>query len=926
MNKKILIIDTFAIIFRAFYAFIKNPLRTSKGIPTSAIFGFLRMIIKILKTYNPEYLVFALDSPDKTFRHKIYTEYKANRVTPPDDLKVQIPLILELITKMQFHSIQYNGYEADDVIGTLCTRLKNEKDMDVWVVTGDKDILQLVEGNIKVITTSKGITETVIYDSEKVKERWGVYPDKIIDLFALMGDSSDNIPGVKGIGPKTAQELIENYNSLEGIYQNIDGISKKKIKENLIQYEADALLSRELVTIKTDLDFPLNLTDFEWNHLSYENIIPFFEEYELHSILKDEFFSNTKQDLNQVPDKKLDIAKSQMNMNNRGTYHLISKKSLFDQLINDINKSKYLSIDLETTSEDPMKARIIGISFCIESGIAYFVPVYPDGDSDLFDTHAWKDYLKDYDIDLRYLKSQLKMICEDKTIQKIGQNIKYDYMVFKRDWDITIHPIYFDTMIASYVLDTGRSSHGMDYLAESLLNYKTVKYKDIVDKGKTLLDVDLPVVSHYAGEDADITYRLYKLFKPQIDNSVMKDLYYSIELPLIEVLAHMEIAGVSIDQTHFKSMSKDIKQRLDSLQKEIWELSGREFNINSTQQLSEILFTKLGLKHGKKTKTGYSTDVDVLEELANEHQVPMHLLEYRKLAKLKSAYLDSIPKMIDENTHRIHTSFNQTIAQTGRLSSIKPNLQNIPIKEEIGRNIRKGFLAHKGFYIISADYSQIELRILAHMSQDEMLLKAYCEDRDLHTQTASLIYEKVEADISSDERRIAKTINFSVIYGIGARALAKDLKIPNSDAKKFIDQFFKAYSGVTHYIDQQKKLAYEQGYVETLFHRIRYIPEIRSSNNRNRSYGERLAVNTPIQGSSADIIKIAMINIHKDIQQKNLQTMMTIQVHDELVFEVPERELDIMKSIIVDRMQNAVKLSVPLKVSISNGRNWDEAH
>ncbi|MDH4128156.1 MAG: DNA polymerase I, partial [Spirochaetota bacterium] len=513
----------------------------------------------------------------------------------------------------------------------------------------------------------------------------------------------------------------------------------------------------------------------------------------------------------------------------------------------------------------------------------------------------------------------------DVNIKKIGQNIKYDYIILKR-YGIEIKSIVFDTMIASYVLDPGRRSHGMDYLAEELLNYKTIHYKDIVVKGNTLLDVDFSTVVQYASEDADITFRLYEKFKPMIDSSSFKDLYYNVELPLITVLARIELNGVNINPDYFRKMSKEIDERLKYLEKEIWELSDRVFNINSTKQLGEVLFIKLGLKPKKKTKTGFSTDVSVLEELAEEHQVPFLLLEYRKLVKLKTAYLDSIPKLINKNTNRVHTSFNQTITQTGRLSSNNPNLQNIPIKEEVGRAIRKGFIAQDKNYIMSADYSQIELRILAHVSQDSKLIKAYKEDLDIHVQTASLIFRKPESEINNDERRIAKTINFSVIYGIGARKLAKDLKISTKLAKDFIDHYFREYAGVINYIEKQKKLCFEQGFVETIFHRIRYIPEIKSSNNRDRSFGERLAVNTPIQGTSADLIKMAMVNIDKELQEKKLKSMMTIQVHDELVFEVPENELGIMKELVVRNMESVAKLSIPLKVSISYGLNWDEAH
>ena len=911
-RKKLLIVDSFALIFRAFYAFIKNPLRTSRGEPTSAIFGFVRMLIKVIKDYQPDYLVMALDSPGKTFRNDIYEEYKANRKDTPEDLKIQIPQIIELIDKFKVASLIKEGFEADDIIGTLCEKYKNTEDVDIYVVTGDKDILQLVEGNIRVLTTSKGISELKEYDREAVKEKWGVYPENIVELFALMGDSSDNVPGVKGVGPKSALDLLEQYHNLEGIYENIEKITKKKLKENLIEFHANAVLSKELVTIDRHVPLDLALEDFANTDLAQEEAVEALKSFELHSVLKDEVFvrggfSDTSDtpDLNGMPTKD-DTLKRVPNED----YKAILTVKDWQAVQKEISDSGLVSIDLETTSENPNLAEIIGISFSTKEKTGYYLPL----------AHEVAQ-----EIERDVILADLKRLCEDKEVRKIGQNIKYDYMILRR-YGIECCSIIFDTMIASYILNPARKSHGMDHLAMEFLGHHTIKYKDIVGKGETLLDVDFDMVVQYAAEDADITLRLYQIFKPAIDSSSMRDLYYNVELPLVTVLGRIELAGVVIDKNYFRTMSQDFAERLNLLESEIWELSGQEFNINSTKQLSEILFTKLGLEAKKKTSTGFSTDVSVLEKLAEEHQVPLLLLEFRKLTKLKSAYLDSIPKLINKLTGRVHTSFNQTVTQTGRLSSNKPNLQNIPIKEDIGRAIRKGFLAREGNYIMSADYSQIELRILAHMSQDPALLKAYQEDRDIHTQTAALIFGKPESTVDQDERRIAKTINFSVIYGIGSQALAKDLKISAKQAKTFIDQYFKEYRGVRDYIDRQKELAHEQGYVETMFHRIRYLPEIKSSNKREISFGERLAVNTPIQGTSADIIKMAMIEIDREIEKNHMKSLMTIQVHDELVFELPENELDTMKSLVREKMESATTLSVPLKVSLSYGLNWEEAH
>ncbi len=936
-NKKVLVIDGFALIFRAFYAFIKNPLKTSNGRPTSAIFGFLRMMIKIIKTYSPDYLVVALDSPGDTFRHEMFHEYKANRPEPPDDLKLQIPLVIEMIDKLGLASLQKPGYEADDIIGTLCHNFR-DKELDVYVVTGDKDILQLVGGNIIVLTTTKGISEVKEYDSETVKEKWGVYPERIIDLFALMGDSSDNIPGVKGVGPKSALALLQSYETLEGVYEKVDELTKKKLKENLIKNKDNAFLSKKLVTINRAVPMDYTLEDFSNTNIAQQEGIDFIKDFELHSVLKDDIFQTadndnkiTKLDIKvTTPSESVEIEPITVKVAPKGNYTAILNKKDFLDLIEEIKKAKLLSIDLETTSENPHLAEIIGIAFAIEPEKGYFLPVKLEANEDLFGSYfgksVWESDLSNYDLDNNSIFHEIKQICEDPNIQKIGQNIKYDYMVLKRCQNIDIKPISFDVMLASYLLNPGRQSHGMDHLAQVFLQYPTVKYKDLVAKGQTLLDVNLNTVVNYAAEDADITLRLYDLLKPKIDASIFKDLYYDVELPLVSVLTRMELSGVEIDAKYLKTMSAEIKDRLGLLEKKIWSLAGEEFNINSTKQLAEILFNKLGLKPGKKNKTGYSTDVSVLEELADKHQVPSYLVEYRKLKKLKSGYLDSLPKLINNNSGRIHTSFNQTITQTGRLSSNNPNLQNIPIKEELGRAIRKGFVAKSNHVIMSADYSQIELRILAHITEDPKLISAYQHDRDIHSQTASLIFKKSLDDITPDERRIAKTINFSVIYGIGASALAKDLKITSKLAKEFIENYFVEYEGVKTYIDKQKKLAHEQGFVETLLNRIRYVPEIYSKNRRDISFGERLAVNTPIQGTSADLIKIAMVEIDKEIQQRNLKSIMTIQVHDELVFEVAAEELDIMKELVIHKMESVAKLSIPLKVSLAYGNNWEEAH
>ncbi len=929
-KKKLFIMDGFTIIFKAFYAFINTPLRTSKGEPTSAIFGFVRMLIKFFKDYNPDYFVIALDSPVATFRHTMYSEYKANRSDPPNDLKIQIPLIIDLIDKFKLFMLQKNGYEADDIIGTICEKYKNQN-IDLYIITGDKDILQLVGSNTKVLTTSKGVSELVKYDENKVKEKWGVYPDKIIDLFALMGDSSDNIPGVKGIGPKTALKLINEYDSVDNIYNNIDKVIKKRLKDSLINDKENAFLSKKLVSIDRHVPIDFSLNNFANPSLHSKEGIALLEHYELFTILRDEIFLKHKS-YNEI-NSNVNITNYKKELNEKLysniNYSPILNLEDFKKLIEEIKNHKLLSIDLETNSEDPMKAKIIGISFSTKPKVAYFMPIMPKSinNNDLFNNDQpfsiWSSQWDNYNLTWDSVYDDLKYICEDDNIKKIGQNIKYDYIVLKRECNINLNGVIFDTMIASYLLNPGRYSHGMDYIAKEFLNYDTVKYSDIVGKNQTLLDITFDKVLNYACEDADITLRLYEKLKSLLDNSMLHSLYYDVELPLIFVLAKMEINGVLIDIKHFRNMSLTIDERLKALENYIHDLVGIKFNINSPKQLSDVLFNKLKLKPGKKTKTGYSTDVSVLESLSDKHEVPYNLLEYRKLNKLKSSYLDSIAKLADKN-NRVHTSFNQAITQTGRLSSNNPNLQNIPIKEDIGRNIRKGFIAKNDFIIMSADYSQIELRILAHVSKDPRLIEAYTNDKDIHGQTAKLIFGK--SHITNDERRIAKTINFSVIYGIGANALSKNLKVSAKEAKNFIDRYFDEYKGVREYIETQKELAYKSGFVTTLFNRIRYIPELNSNSIPERKFGERLALNTPIQGTSADIIKIAMVRLDKQIREKQLKSFMTIQVHDELVFEVHKSEVNLMKNMIINTMESATNLLIPIKISLAYGENWDEAH
>ncbi|MFW5800189.1 MAG: DNA polymerase I, partial [Spirochaetota bacterium] len=913
---------------------------TTDGEPTGAIFGFIKMILEALKLNTPDYVVVAWDSKDKTFRNDIYPEYKANRKEAPDELKTQIPQIIEAVQSFDISSLLVENYEADDVIGTICEKLRHKDDIDIIILSGDKDLLQLVGDNVKVMANKKGVSDFKIYDREAVKEKWSVYPEKIIELFALLGDSSDNIPGIKGIGKKSAQSLMKEFDSVEEIFKNKDKIRNKRVKTSIEKDNAEesARLSKELLTIKRNLDLELNLEEFSNYDFTSEEAVKTYNKYELKSIKKSELPKKTNDEVEfkKLDEVSLDISISPANKNKtqhtmdknlqqslfpltepvtklesldkrKSNYKAILTKQELNAVFNKIEKAEILSFDFETTSEEPVKAQPIGFSLCWKEGEALYIPIEHNVETDF-----------NYDD----VKKLLEKIFYSDKIKIIGQNLKYEYIIL-HNMGITPKNFHFDTMLGAYVLNPDESPFNMDKLAERLLDYKTVKYKDLVEKNKTLLDVDFDKVVDYGCEDADITLRLYKILKPNIDKSKMKDLYYTIEMPLIPVLADMEINGVAIDTEYFSKMSDKMDKKLKELEVKIYKLNdGEEFNINSTKQLQEVLFDKLKLKSTKKTSKGSrSTDVNVLEKLANDHEIPKLILEYRTIAKLKNTYIDTLPKMIYDKTRKIHTSFNQAITATGRLSSNNPNMQNIPIKGEMGREIRRGFIpGNKNNYILSADYSQIELRLLAHFSEEPKLIDAYNNHKDLHLQTASLLFEKDEKNITADERTKGKTINFSIIYGIGARKLSTDLNISNNEAKKLIEAYFIKYPKVSEFIERQKKKIKDKPDVYTYYNRVRYL------NNLRRDVAERLAVNSPIQGSSADLIKKAMIDIFKDFNDKKLKSKLIIQVHDELVFDIVENELDIVKDIVKSRMEKAADLKVPLEVKLKVGKNWDEAH
>lgn len=902
MKKKLFVLDGHAMCYRAYYAFIKNPLVNSSGQNTSAIFGFARMLLKLISEQSPDYLAVAFDPPVKSFRFRMYPEYKANRQKMPEDLRSQITEIKNMVNTFGIPVLESDDFEADDILGTVAEKCPSD-DLEVYLVTGDKDAYQLLKKNVKIYAASKGISEYEIYDHESIVNKTGMTPDKVIDYMALMGDASDNVPGVKGIGEKTALKLITDYSTLDNIYSSIESI-KGKTRELLESGKENAYLSRDLVTIRRDV--PVNLS---LERLTFVGIDPsvasgYFNKIEMKSVANDFFPSATQ------PSGKKDIT------DRSKKYIIIRNLADLQQMIDAVTAAGLVSFDTETDSLQPVEANLVGMSFSVASNSGWYLPVQSRG---LFS----EDYPEPSET-----VPLVKPLLENPEIKKIGQNIKYDQMVLRRA-GIDLRGIDFDTMIASYLIDPSERRHNIDDLAEHYLNYKTVTYRELVGTGKNavpITEVPLEKLADYAIEDADIAYRLYEIFGQVLEKNELVALFREIEMPLLEVLADMEYTGVKIDTTHFEKMRKGTQARLVEVEKDIYSLAGQAFNINSTRELSAILFEKLGLKPVKKTKTGFSTDIQVLESLQGRHEIIDSLILYRTLSKLQSTYIDALPKLISPVTGRIHTSYNQTVAATGRLSSSDPNLQNIPVRDDFGRQIRKGFVADKNFIIMSADYSQIELRLAAHYSEDDNMIMAFKNGIDIHNMTASSVFGVDMDSITPDMRRQAKVINFATIYGVSPYGLSQQAEIGMKEAAVFINKYFETYPGFRRYIDDTIAFAREHGYVKTLMGRRRPVPEINSTTVFRREGAERVAINTPIQGTSADMIKIAMINLHREMLKQKMKSRMIMQVHDELVFEAAKDESDELEDLVREKMIKAIELKVPVVVDIGRGDNWDEAH
>jgi DNA polymerase I len=886
----IYLIDGTAYIHRAFHAI--QGLTNSKGLPTNAAFGFTRMLIKLMEDRRPEYAAMFFDARGPTFRHELSRDYKATRKAMAEEMAVQIPYIKRITAAYRLPVFEMPGYEADDLIGAFSRRLA-PTGHPVVMITGDKDFVQLVGERVSIWDPMK---ETTI-DLQVVRDTFGVEPERMVDVMGLSGDTSDNIPGVPGIGQKTALELIRTFGSLEGVYQRLDEVTRQKQKESLLQFRDQAFLSRELARIRVDLPVEVDLEALRRSAPDVPALSELFRELE---------FRQLQQSLPRAEGGRCK------------DYRTILDATDLAELVARLKAAELVAVDTETTSPDPMRAELVGLSFAVEDDRAAYVPV----------GHRYIGAPPQ--LPMEVVLRELKPVLEDPAVRKVGQNIKYDMMVLARS-GIALAGVVFDTMLASYLLDPSKRAHNLDQIALDFLDHRCIPFDDIVGRRRgvaTFAEATLEQAGPYACEDADVTRLAHRVLSQRIDELGLTDLMTSVELPLVPVLMRMEMRGVAVDTARLTDFSKTLEHRLEQLESGICGLAGERFNINSSQQLGYVLFEKLKLPTQKKTKkkTGYSTDVDVLMALAKLHELPAMVLQHRTLSKLKSTYADALIDLVHPRTGRIHTSYNQTITATGRLSSSDPNLQNIPIRTEEGLEIRRAFVAPPGWRLLSADYSQIELRILAHCSEDERLIQAFRDGWDIHTRTASEVFGLEPDRITAELRRQAKAINFGIIYGMSPFGLARQLEISQKMAKTYIDHYFEHYPGVRGYVERTIEEARQTRRTSTLLGRIRLLPDINNPNPVIRQAAERTAINTPIQGSAADLIKAAMIGIDAELARAGCRAAMLLTVHDELVFEVPLDELDEVSRLVRGVMEGIWKLKVPLQVNVSAGDNWAEAH
>ena len=901
MEKKTsLIIDGYGLIYRSYYGFINNPMRSSNGENISAVYGFFTTLLKLIREQKIDYISVAMDSSGPTFRHELYEPYKANRDAAPEDLHSQVPYIEEILGALGVPVLEHSGWEADDIIASLAHEATKDG-ISTVMFTGDKDLLQLINEDVTALRPArKGESFYRPMGKKEVKEEFGITAEQIIDYLALLGDSADNIPGVKGIGQKGAAKLLDEYQNLEAIYEAIDK-QTPAMKKRLEEGRESALLSRTLVTLDSTLyeEEGIEWETYRVDTINWANAITLFQELGMRTIIGELERLSGEEAPEVAEEPKQDLRSY------RGITDLGELKDLFAKAE---ESAGVIAFDLETDSLVELDAQIIGFSFAWEAHTAYYVPLVHQ-ERILGDLDGVKDLLRTY--------------LEGGKLKVIGQNIKYDYKVLRAGWNITIKHLYADTMIAAWLLDA-TSTLNMDFLAMRYLGLETLRYTEVVPKGKTLADVEYDQAVFYGAEDADVTLQLWKEFEPLLKERNLLNLLFDLELPLLKIIAHMELEGIFLDEGIIGPLGVEFARRIDEIREQIFTIVGKEFNVNSPKQLQDVLFVERGIPTGAKTRTGFSTATDVLEPLSGDYPEVALVLAYRALNKLASTYVEALPKQINQRTGRIHPTFQQTGTETGRLSCRDPNLQNIPVRSEEGRRIRSAFVPRSGCVFLSADYAQIELVVLAHMADDPGLKEAFAAGMDIHRFTAGLIFDTPMLEVTAEMRAIAKTINFGVIYGMGTHALAQDLKITHQEAKQFIEQYFERYPAVRKFVEETKTRARKEEVVHTLLGHSRPIGEINSRNAVERARAERVAVNTVIQGTAADIMKMAMIRVDRMMREKKLLSALLLQIHDELIFEVPADEVEVMKALVKEALEGAVTLSVPLNVSISTGINWGE--
>lgn len=923
-KKTFVVVDVLALAYKAYFAFINRPLTSASGEPTSAVYGYITQLFKIIEDTKPDYLAAAFDSKEKTFRHERYDLYKSSRSAMPDDMIPQIERIKEVTKAFNIPIYILPGYEADDLVGTA-VRVAEEEGLFSYAVTPDKDYVQLVTENVSLVIPGKSADQMDIVDVAKVQEKYGFDPSQMIDYLALVGDSSDDIPGVAGVGPKTATPLIQKYGSVEGLYEKIEEIEKAGLKKKLIESKENAFLSKELATIVKDVPFEIKIEEAKFIGPNREKLLELFEELDFKHFpnrLKKVFPENSiteESDQSIVIESEPDTKSSFENVD----YKLISNIEEAKKLVKKLEINDLFVFDTETDSLDVLNINLAGVAFSVKEGEGYFVATNPFMQKDDL-------FAKDYSdrISLPDFIEIFRELFENPRIKKVCQNGKYDIAVL-RTIGMEVKNFYFDTMLASYVLDPDQK-HGMDFLSEKYLGHTPIPITTLIGDKKDatkIFDADLNELAKYSSEDADITLRLYNIFDETLKKEKLEKLAHDIEFALVPVLEDMERTGVKLDKKGLKEFSDKLGILTTDYTKIIQDHAGEEFNVNSTKQLQVVLFETLNLPTTKKTKTGFSTDASSLETLKGHHPIIETILDYRQTAKLKSTYADALPNLIDQNTGRIHTTYNQTVASTGRLSSLNPNLQNIPIRTPLGKEIRKAFIPRdKNHILFSADYSQIELRIMASICKDEGLMSAFVSGEDIHKRTAALVFMVSPEEVTPDMRRKAKEVNFGILYGIGAFGLRTRLGITQAHAKEIIDTYFETFKQVKKFMDDSILLAKEKGYAETLLGRRRYLENINSGNRVVRQFEERVAINMPIQGTAADMIKIAMINIHKELEKRELKSKMVLQVHDELVFDTQKNEIDELRPLVIKLMETALPLEVPIVVDTGVGNNWLEAH